>query len=104
LCKKSKAGLHCSVGMRRCTFNVLSGSLLSVWDKVQEIYQKKNKNKRLRVGSFKNVFSLRNLISCVVIQVVRLRLDGHRIVGTDIESYCLESVLRMLSAQSADNA
>jgi hypothetical protein len=99
----SKAGLRCSVGMRRCTFNVLSGSLLSVWDKVQEIYRKGNKSKRLRVSPFKSFLSCRILFN-LPLQVVRLRLDGHRIVGTDIASYCVEPVLRMLSTQSADKA
>ena len=32
-------------------------------------------------------------------QVVRLRLDGNRIVGTDIPSYCLEPVFKLLSGE-----
>ena len=38
--------------MRQCTYNVLSGALLTVWDKVQEICKRRGKSNRLRVSIF----------------------------------------------------
>ena len=30
-------GIHCEVGLRRKTYNVLAGSVLSVWTQVEEV-------------------------------------------------------------------
>lgn len=36
-CKNVSLGLDCEVGLRKRTYNVLSGSVLSVWSRVENI-------------------------------------------------------------------
>lgn len=62
-CKKASVGLTCEVGLRCRTYYVLCGSVLSVWNELEEV---------LTPVSGTNV----------KVQIVRLRTeDGQRIVG-----------------------
>lgn len=62
-CKKASVGLLCEVGLRCRTYYVLCGSVLSVWNELEEV---------LSPVSGTNV----------KVQIVRLRTeDGQRIVG-----------------------
>ena len=36
-CKLTTLGQKCEIGLRRKTYNVLAGSVLSVWTKVEEV-------------------------------------------------------------------
>lgn len=55
-------GLECEVGLRRRTYNVLSGSVLSIWNRIEVIIAKNGQNAKM--------------------QVVRLRTaEGIKIVG-----------------------
>lgn len=57
-------GHDCEVGLRRRTYNVVSGSVLSVWSRVEGVLASK-------MGTHNNKM-----------QVIRLRIDdGQKIVG-----------------------
>lgn len=63
-CRNVNAGHDCEVGLRRRTYNVVSGSVLSVWSRVEGVLASK-------MGTHNNKM-----------QVVRLRIDdGQKIVG-----------------------
>ena len=36
-CKNKTLGLDCEVGLRRRTYNILAGSVLSVWSRVENV-------------------------------------------------------------------
>lgn len=62
-CKKASVGLQCEVGLRCRSYYVLCGSVLSVWNELEEVLTP--------VGG-----------TNVKVQIVRLRTDdGQRIVG-----------------------
>lgn len=66
-CKRTAVGLSCEVGRRQRTFHILSGSVLSVWSKVENVLAG-------QPGANSKV------------QIVRCRKsDGSRIVG----EYCI---------------
>lgn len=68
-CKKASLGLLCEVGLRCRTYYVLCGSVLSVWNELEEV---------LSPVSGANV----------KVQIVRLRTeDGQRIVGKFITTF-----------------
>lgn len=80
-CKKASVGLQCEVGLRCRRYYVLCGSVLSVWNELEEV---------LTPVSGTNV----------KVQIVRLRTeDGQRIVGklsdccTNGEVHILETSL-----------
>jgi len=80
-CKSKTLGMDCEVGLRRKTYNVLTGSVLSVWTSVEAVLtndgQKKGQHGKM--------------------QVVRMRLEeGRRIVGTLIPSTAMETLVRTL--------
>lgn len=63
-CKKTAAGLTCDVGLRTRTFHVLSGSVLSVWNKLENVLASAPGGVNTKM------------------QIIRLRTDaGERIVG-----------------------
>ncbi|XP_061933922.1 protein strawberry notch [Apis cerana] len=83
-CKNATLGMDCEVGLRRRSYNVLSGSVLSVWSRVESI---------LATRSAHNT----------KMQVVRLRTDeGLKIVGTLIPKSCME-ILRQELSSDAEN-
>jgi hypothetical protein len=55
-CKNVTLGLDCEVGLRRRTYNVLAGSVLSVWSRVENVLAAKTGHNskmqvvRLRTG------------------------------------------------------
>ena len=63
-CKKIAVGLQCDVGLRSRTFHVLSGSVLSVWNKVENVLASAPGGANSKM------------------QIIRLKTDaGERIVG-----------------------
>ncbi|XP_029300420.1 LOW QUALITY PROTEIN: protein strawberry notch homolog 1 [Cottoperca gobio] len=78
-CKKASVGLQCEVGLRCRTYYVLCGSVLSVWNELEEV---------LTPVSGTNV----------KVQIVRLRTeDGQRIVGLIIPVNCVSALINKLS-------
>ncbi|XP_074474635.1 protein strawberry notch homolog 1 isoform X2 [Sebastes fasciatus] len=78
-CKKASVGLQCEVGLRCRTYHVLCGSVLSVWNELEEV---------LTPVSGTNV----------KVQIVRLRTeDGQRIVGLIIPANCVSPLSNKLS-------
>lgn len=81
-CKNTTLGLDCEVGLRRRSYNVLAGSVLSVWSRVE------------------NVLAARSGHNSKM-QVVRLRTDESlKIVGTLIPKTCMESLREALSSDA----
>ncbi len=65
-CKKVALGLSCEVGLRRRTYYVLGGSVLSVWSRVEAILN-------AQPGFMSKM------------QIIRLRIDdGSKLVGKKI--------------------
>jgi len=80
-CKSKTMGLECEVGLRRKTYNVLTGSVLSVWSNVEAVLTNDGQKK----GTHGKM------------QVVRMRLDeGRRIVGTLIPTSAMDTLVRTL--------
>uniref|UniRef100_A0AAQ5YP78 Protein strawberry notch homolog 1 n=1 Tax=Amphiprion ocellaris TaxID=80972 RepID=A0AAQ5YP78_AMPOC len=78
-CKKASVGLQCEVGLRCRTYYVLCGSVLSVWNELEEV---------LTPVSGTNV----------KVQIVRLRTeDDQRIVGLIIPANCVSPLINKLS-------
>ncbi|XP_011349493.1 protein strawberry notch isoform X3 [Ooceraea biroi] len=81
-CKNANIGMDCEVGLRRRSYNVLAGSVLSVWSRVE------------------NVLAARSGHNSKM-QVVRLRTDeGLKIVGTLIPKSCMEPLRQALSSDA----
>ncbi|XP_057319097.1 protein strawberry notch-like isoform X4 [Microplitis mediator] len=81
-CKNVTLGMDCEVGLRRRSYNVLAGSVLSVWSRVEStLAARSGQNSKM--------------------QVLRLRTDdGLKIVGTLIPKSCLDSLVEALSADA----
>ncbi|XP_020563107.1 protein strawberry notch homolog 1 isoform X3 [Oryzias latipes] len=78
-CKKASVGLQCEVGLRCRSYYVLCGSVLSVWNELEEVLTP--------VGG-----------TNVKVQIVRLRTDdGQRIVGLIIPANCVSPLINKLS-------
>ncbi|RMX57838.1 hypothetical protein pdam_00018567 [Pocillopora damicornis] len=78
-CKRMTLGLSCEVGRRQRTFHILSGSVLSVWSKVESVLAGQS-------GANSKI------------QIVRCRKsDGSRIVGCLIPSNCVPALTRALT-------
>ncbi|XP_012288560.1 protein strawberry notch isoform X2 [Orussus abietinus] len=81
-CKNVTLGMDCEVGLRRRSYNVLAGSVLSVWSRVESVLA-------ARSGHNSKM------------QVVRLRTDeGLKIVGTLIPKSCMETLRQALSTDA----
>lgn len=81
-CKLVTVGQDCEVGLRRRTYNVLSGSVLSVWSRIENVLL-------ARTGSHHKM------------QVVRLKTaEGLKIVGTLIPKSCVESLKQDLGSDA----
>jgi len=82
-CKTKAMGLECEVGLRRKTYNVLTGSVLSVWSNVEAVLTSDGQKK----GTHGKM------------QVVRMRLEeGRRIVGTLIPTSAMDTLVRTLKS------
>ncbi|KAF5281855.1 hypothetical protein FQR65_LT14499 [Abscondita terminalis] len=82
-CRNVNLGHDCEVGLRRRTYNVVSGSVLSVWSRVEGVLASKN-------GTHNNKM-----------QVIRLKTDdGLKVVGTLIPKNCVESLIEALSSDA----
>lgn len=80
-CRNKTVGIECEVGLRKKTYNVLTGSVLSVWTRVESVLtndgQKKGQHAKM--------------------QVVRMRLEeGRRIVGTLIPGSAMDQLIKTL--------
>nr|CAD7432398.1 unnamed protein product [Timema monikensis] len=81
-CKNVTLGMDCEVGLRRRTYNVLSGSVLSVWARVENVLA-------TRTGHNSKM------------QVVRLRTgEGMKIVGTLIPKSCVDALREALTSDA----
>lgn len=81
-CKNVALGMDCEIGLRRRTYNVLAGCVLSVWTKVEDLLNS-------RTGHNSKM------------QVVRMRAnDGLKIVGTLIPNSCVEDLIDALQEDS----
>jgi len=79
-CRHKTSGYDCEVGLRRRTYSILSGSVLSVWGRIESILT--------RYGSSGNN----------KMQVIRLKTqEGKKLVGTVIPKNCFELVKKNLS-------
>ncbi|XP_060532767.1 protein strawberry notch isoform X2 [Cylas formicarius] len=81
-CRNVTAGHDCEVGLRRRAYNVMSGSVLSVWSRVEGVLASRNgaQNK---------------------MQVIRLRTqEDLKIVGTLIPKNCVEPLVDALSSDA----
>ncbi|XP_050408900.1 protein strawberry notch homolog 1 [Patella vulgata] len=82
-CKKVSLGLPCEIGLRTRTYHVLSGSVLSVWSKVESV-----------LASMPGGTSSK-------MQIIRLRTeDGQKIVGSLIPGNCVKPLINILSQGS----
>merc|ERR1712241_55422 len=80
-CRSRTMGIECEVGLRKKAYNVLTGSVLSVWTPVESVLtndgQKKGQHAKM--------------------QVVRMRLDEkRRIVGTLIPATAMDQLVKTL--------
>nr|CAH7748969.1 unnamed protein product [Callosobruchus chinensis] len=81
-CRNATVGHECEVGLRRRTYNVVSGSVLSVWSRVEGVLA-------ARTGAHNKM------------QVVRLRTkDDLKIVGTLIPKNCVDALVEALSSDA----
>ncbi|EDS41324.1 conserved hypothetical protein [Culex quinquefasciatus] len=82
MCRYVTMGQECEVGLRRRTYYVLSGSVLSVWARVEN-------SLAARVGNQNRM------------QVIRLKTkEGIKIVGTLIPKNCVEHLVKDLSSDA----
>ncbi|KAJ8954252.1 hypothetical protein NQ318_005848 [Aromia moschata] len=82
-CRNVSLGHDCEVGLRRRTYNVVSGSVLSVWSRVEGVLASK-------IGSQNNKM-----------QVIRLRTkDDLKVVGTLIPKNCVDALIEALSSDA----
>ncbi|CAH1132025.1 unnamed protein product [Ceutorhynchus assimilis] len=81
-CRNATAGHECEVGLRRRTYHVVSGSVLSVWSRVEGVLASR--------GGVQNKM-----------QVIRLRTEEElKIVGTVIPKNCVEALIEALSSDA----
>lgn len=52
-CKSVTVGQDCEVGLRRRTYNVLSGSVLSVWSRIENVLARTGSNNKMQVVRLK---------------------------------------------------
>ena len=104
-------GMQCEIGLRKKTYNVLAGSVLSVWNQVEAVLthdgNRRGASTKMQVGCL-NFLEMESVILIVIfknilhftfdsVQVVRLKLeDNKRIVGTLIPSSAMSSLLTAL--------
>uniref|UniRef100_A0A336KBU6 CSON006692 protein n=1 Tax=Culicoides sonorensis TaxID=179676 RepID=A0A336KBU6_CULSO len=81
-CRNISMGLECETGLRRRTYHVLVGTVLSVWARLENIIAtRSSQNNKL--------------------QVIRLRLNAEKkIVGTLIPRNCVEPLIQSLSSDA----
>ncbi|XP_011684968.1 PREDICTED: protein strawberry notch isoform X3 [Wasmannia auropunctata] len=81
-CKNATLGIDCEVGLRRRSYNILAGSVLSVWSRVENVLAARSRHNSK-------------------MQVIRLRTDeGLKIVGTLIPKSCMEPLRQALSSDA----
>ncbi|XP_058978487.1 protein strawberry notch [Musca domestica] len=80
-CRNVSMGSECEVGLRQRLYNVLAGSVLSVWARVEQILAMRNANNKM--------------------QVIRMKTtEGEKIVGTLIPKSCHELLLQDLKSDA----
>lgn len=84
-CRNVSVGGECEVGLRRRSYNILAGSVLSVWTRVEGILASRSHH-----GA-----------TSAKMQVVRLKTDDEvKIVGTLIPKNCVEELIQALSTDA----
>ncbi|XP_055389507.1 protein strawberry notch isoform X2 [Condylostylus longicornis] len=79
-CRNTNLGIECEYGLRRRTYTVLAGSVLSIWARIESVLSVKHNNK---------------------MQVIRLKTtEGHKIVGTLIPKTCVETLINDLKSDA----
>ncbi|XP_073834812.1 protein strawberry notch isoform X2 [Musca autumnalis] len=80
-CRNVSMGSECEVGLRQRLYNVLAGSVLSVWARVEQILAMRNANNKM--------------------QVIRMKTtEGEKIVGTLIPKSCHELLIQDLKSDA----
>ena len=112
-CKTKTMGMQCEIGLRKKTYNVLAGSVLSVWNQVEAVLthdgNRRGASTKMQVRYLNSLLQnqLQNILILIFkhilhytfdsVQVVRLKLeDNKRIVGTLIPSSAMSSLLTAL--------
>lgn len=68
-CKNVSLNLECEVGLRRRTYNVLSGSVLSVWSRIENVLAAKTgHNTKMQVVRLKTAKGIKIVGMCVSIR------------------------------------
>lgn len=81
-CRNVNLGLDCEIGLRHHSYNVLSGSVLGVWNRVEAVFAS-------RLGNNSKM------------QVIRLRTeDNLKIVGTLVPKSCMDSLRHVLQSDA----
>ena len=102
---------RCEIGLRRKTYNVLAGSVLSVWSQVEAVLthdgNRKGTNSRMQVSQtlkltcFLKGLRRLSITTYILTQVVRLKLESNkRIVGTLIPNSAMTALLTALDEGS----
>lgn len=108
-CQKKIIGQECENGLRRRTYNVLSGSVLSIWSQVENIlamrsgHSSKLQVVRLKIGTLEKSLSVGVLIGIIwsLLNVFFMFVDEkHKIVGTIIPKPCMEALKETLSSDA----
>lgn len=77
ICRNKMMGIDCEIGLKRRTYFILSGSVLSVWSRVENMLATKNSSK---------------------MQVIRLRTNNNKkIVGILIPKTCVNPLIQSLA-------
>lgn len=82
-CRNKTVGLDCEIGLKRRTYFILSGSVLSVWARVENILATTNSSKmqviRLRTTSNKKIVGILIPKSCVIPLHQSLSRDAEKV-------------------------
>ncbi|CAB4057791.1 Protein strawberry notch homolog 2,Protein FORGETTER 1,Protein strawberry notch,Protein strawberry notch homolog 1 [Lepeophtheirus salmonis] len=88
-------GIHCEVGLRRKTYNVLAGSVLTVWTQVETVLT--------HDGNRKGIGSKMQISFSSFLGGKKKLENGKRIVGTLIPNSAMTSILRVMEADSEES-
>lgn len=70
-CKNSTLGIDCEVGLRRRSYNVLAGSVLSVWSRVENVLAARSgHNSKMQVIRLRAGKSSLEIIITIMIQLM----------------------------------
>jgi len=108
-CKNVTMGMECEIGLRRRTYNVLAGCVLSVWTKVEDLlnsrtgHNSKMQVVRLRASDGLKIVGKYSLAICVSFQKTRFLIYwalAFLISGTLIPNSCVQDLIDALQEDS----